>query len=466
MTRWMGRMTTVLALSAWTLAVSVQAGTQDVSLNLAGTIGDMDYDAARERIYLSIPSTGELVQVSAVTFEIEEVTHVGTKPQGLALSLDGTRLFIAMNASASVRVLDLATTTVVDEIFIGDQLDDVRTWDVIEAQADRLFVSGNPSSNGFAYIVQVRLDQGNAATRVASNRIIRAAPVFEVSPDRNFLYVGEVFSPNSLYKLDLSDPAAPIVLEDDHGAISGTNLLEISPEGDRIFLTSGQVVSTATLDPINLIGAGTPQYGGDPLEIFVAAPPNLIKTYDTTTYVQSDQMTLNCSFSAGARLLVLPAGRGFLTASGSTLCGRAQVGPPDCNDNGVDDALDILNGTSHDCDASGVPDECEQVSDACPFQRADVSNDGVLGPDDLFYFVLTLLGSNECGCAVEAADLNGDGLVDANDVPLFVDWLQCTLGTQVRVDERAPLRSLARLAREIGVSLDLEDYLIDRPARR
>ena len=35
----------------------------------------------------------------------------------------------------------------------------------------------------------------------------------------------------------------------------------------------------------------------------------------------------------------------------------------DCNANGVDDAQDIAQGTSNDCDLNGVPDECEGVGD-------------------------------------------------------------------------------------------------------
>ena len=33
----------------------------------------------------------------------------------------------------------------------------------------------------------------------------------------------------------------------------------------------------------------------------------------------------------------------------------------DCNDNGVDDAFDIFDGTSADADGNGVPDECEAI---------------------------------------------------------------------------------------------------------
>lgn len=35
----------------------------------------------------------------------------------------------------------------------------------------------------------------------------------------------------------------------------------------------------------------------------------------------------------------------------------------DCNENGVDDAVDIALGTSGDANANGVPDECEEASE-------------------------------------------------------------------------------------------------------
>lgn len=58
-------------------------------------------------------------------------------------------------------------------------------------------------------------------------------------------------------------------------------------------------------------------------------------------------------------------------------------GITDCNNNGVDDATDIGSGTSQDCDANGVPDECQPdcgtngIPDVC---EGDDDNDGV--PND------------------------------------------------------------------------------------
>ncbi len=54
---------------------------------------------------------------------------------------------------------------------------------------------------------------------------------------------------------------------------------------------------------------------------------------------------------------------------------NGRVGPPhcgdgggitDCNDNGIDDAIDIENGTSQDANNNGIPDECEfSIKDYC-----------------------------------------------------------------------------------------------------
>ena len=137
------------------------------------------------------------------------------------------------------------------------------TWDVVEAKPNRLFVSANPSSSGFAWIVMVKLDEGNQASRVASNRIIRAGPVLAVGPDKKFLHVGEGFSPASVYKLDIEQETAPIVLEDVHGSIvfGGTKHLEVSPDGSRLYLSSGQVLRTETLTGAGFIGSGVSQFG-------------------------------------------------------------------------------------------------------------------------------------------------------------------------------------------------------------
>ena len=86
----------------------------------------------------------------------------------------------------------------------------------------------------------------------------------------------------------------------------------------------------------------------------------------------------------------------------------------DCNSNGVPDDCDIASGTSEDCDSNGVPDECDPDSDgdgvpdacdACPGfdDHADSDGDGVAD------------GCDACPGFDDAADADGDTVPDGCD---------------------------------------------------
>ncbi|MCA9311990.1 MAG: hypothetical protein KDA21_12335, partial [Phycisphaerales bacterium] len=102
----------------------------------------------------------------------------------------------------------------------------------------------------------------------------------------------------------------------------------------------------------------------------------------------------------------------------------------DCNDNGIEDALDILNGTSEDCNNNGIPDECDiadmtsedcnmnGVPDECDVINCpgDTNGDGFVNFDDLN----NVLGgwntmSNLCG-----GDVTGEGSVNFDDLNLVL----------------------------------------------
>ena len=89
------------------------------------------------------------------------------------------------------------------------------------------------------------------------------------------------------------------------------------------------------------------------------------------------------------------------------------VTAPDCNANGVPDAVDIASGASADDDGDGQPDEC-----GC---RADLDLDGAVDGADL----AALLGAwGVCGGC--AADLTGDGSVLADDLAIALSsWGAC-----------------------------------------
>ncbi len=135
-------------------------------------------------------------------------------------------------------------------------------------------------------------------------------------------------------------------------------------------------------------------------------------------------------------------------------------GLSDCNGNQELDICDINEGASSDCNENGLPDDCQLISDECPYQVGDVNNDGWVDEQDLVQFVLVLLGLDHCGCTVAAADINGDGRVDGRDVGPFIRLLRCNLGLAVHsTASQRPTTDLIRLADELRVDLDLRRLL-------
>jgi hypothetical protein len=86
----------------------------------------------------------------------------------------------------------------------------------------------------------------------------------------------------------------------------------------------------------------------------------------------------------------------------------------DCNNDGIVDFGQILDGTLVDANHNGVPDVCE-----CP---GDIDHDGFVGAADLVA-ILTAWG----GSSPAAADLNADGIINGTDMSLLLaHWGMCT----------------------------------------
>jgi hypothetical protein len=77
----------------------------------------------------------------------------------------------------------------------------------------------------------------------------------------------------------------------------------------------------------------------------------------------------------------------------------------DCNGNGIDDGVDIGNGTSQDCDVNLVPDECQPDGDG----------DGAIDACDGCPSDPLKIAPGVCGCGVTDFDLDADGVPDCID---------------------------------------------------
>ncbi len=94
----------------------------------------------------------------------------------------------------------------------------------------------------------------------------------------------------------------------------------------------------------------------------------------------------------------------------------------DCNGNGIADAQDLATGTSLDCNATGIPDECEAV------EAGDFDGDGDLDSADVAALGVCLGGPDPrppppsqacCNACLAAYDMAASGAVDLADVAVL-----------------------------------------------
>jgi hypothetical protein len=303
------------------------SGRPGVWIELGGAAFDMELSSDASTLYVSIATENQIIVIDLTTFWITERIQMPALPQGISLDDSGTMLYVALRTSGSVAQIELATSTVT--VFpLGTLLGNSATFDVQALADETVLVTADPDSSGFAYVV--RLDPATGAgVRVANGRIIRARPTFARVSGDDFVYVGEGFSPNSLYKLDTAQDSAPIVLEDDHGSVSGTGALAVSPTGSRIYIASGQVLNTTTLNDLGTTTAGFPLLSAEGGRVFVAtngayywdftgnAGPE-IRVFETATFTEVGR------FNAGAsidRMLFLVDGMRILAINDNIVFG-------------------------------------------------------------------------------------------------------------------------------------------------
>ena len=319
----MKKKTVIVAAALWLgMACGIGARAQGREVLLGGLGADMEVDAARQRLYVSVPSLEQVVVISTETYEIVERITFETEPRRIDISIDGSLLFVALDAFSTVAFVDLETFDF-SQVEIYNELGSPRTWDVIEGRPGRVFVSANPRG-GFSNIVMIDRDANNAAIRVARALVDR--PIFARSPDGTALYVGSRQSPYALYKLDISEnpgsgtTGAPVILQDRYGYVSGTHALALSPDGNIIYTSSGQALRTDSFNQVGKVGAGVPRVSDDGSLVYVAQAPDKISVYETTTHALVGSVTTRCSMDSIHAFDILPNGTEYVIQADDIVC--------------------------------------------------------------------------------------------------------------------------------------------------
>lgn len=289
-----------------------------------GTIYDLVLDLNRKRVYVTHHEESSIGAHDIETGERLWTVPVDGRPHGAELSSDGTELFVALAGAGAVAALDLESLDV-ELIPVEDVTGHAEIWDVVETSPGTLFVSANPGSSGLAYLGKVDRANPSGATRVADGREIRGAPTLIESPDETALFVTEGFSPNSLYRLDLTQANAPIDAENVHGSVSGVWWTRPNRAGTRLYLGSGQVLDPQTLVEIGAVPSGSSLTSIDDSIVFVFNA-NGFRAYETSSFSWIGDVDLPTS-NAQVWMSAVPGTDEVLFATAGELWRLQLIGP-------------------------------------------------------------------------------------------------------------------------------------------
>ena len=183
--------------------VANQIGRPETSTNLLERLnlvaGRLLGDVPRQRIYASLTDENSVAVIDTTGLEVVETLAVGSAPQGMALSPDATKLYVALSGATKIAVIDLETLTLLPDLVIEE-----KPYQVEAGLGDRLYVTPLGQDDG---VLQVD------ATTGTTQGVLVEFPYrngrLQISPDRNTLYFGNNgLSPATLKRFNISTATA------------------------------------------------------------------------------------------------------------------------------------------------------------------------------------------------------------------------------------------------------------------
>jgi len=190
-------------------------------------------DPARPRIYATMPDDNSVAVIDSVSRTLIKTIFIGSHPQGLAVSADGSKLWVANSGSttSAIGVVDLNTLQALPSLAAPNS-----AYAVVEGLDGRLYVS---SASGFGFNTVMQIDSKTGITTTFG--FIYQNALLAISPDRNTLFAADQgLSPSSMVKVDVST-ATPLVSQTPPFNSFGSNGedLKISHDGKLICFVNG-----------------------------------------------------------------------------------------------------------------------------------------------------------------------------------------------------------------------------------
>ena len=246
-------------------------------------------------IYGSAVSHNSIAVINTSTMKLDSLVPIGSHPYGMAITDDGSILYVANASSTTIGVLDTRTLEVLPRIFVDQPPQDV------EVAADgTLFVLQNRELN--------RIDP-TTGQELSVLPVSAYSGELTINASKDRLYYADYgLSPASLYVFDITTEPASLVWESPHGGgLSGSNGQDLALSHDNSFISyaagAGQLgYKIAKYDTSTMAIEGTFDTGAYPREITFSPDDAIaytvnsrgnIKTWDTTFFASRGQFAVS-----------------------------------------------------------------------------------------------------------------------------------------------------------------------------
>ncbi len=223
--------------------------------------------AAQPYAYVANLGSATVSVVDVATQSVAATVPVGSNPDGVAATPDGTRVFVANFLSDDLSVIDTSTNTVIARIDVG---------------SGPVGVAVRPDGT-FAYVTN-RGSNTVSVVSVATNALVATIPVgagpdaVAITPDGAFAYVTNSFthSPGTVSALDLRTNTVKTTVE----VYRTPNRVAITPDGRFAYVANFNSWNIAVIDTSsNTVTATLPLFGRPS---GVAVHPNGASAYVVT----------------------------------------------------------------------------------------------------------------------------------------------------------------------------------------
>jgi hypothetical protein len=296
------------------------------SRQLGGAGHDVEYDAQRGRAYVSVPSRNVVAVVDVESMTIIDRIWVGSIPREIEISEDINTLYIALEGSGSVAMLDLSSLTIGTPIRVQEALGSPGAYALAVGPNDQVFVAhgfGDLHFGGLGYLAMIDVAAGHRVSRVHPQSF--GATRLLVDRERALLYA---LDSSAFVKFDVSGTLPQLLLN-----LTGQQHprgITLSQDGNRIYSDSGRTIDTSTGTEIEFFRVGPKHLSGDGSGLVVirelAYSMSTVEVYSEPDRALVGFSEATCGSSPVRKTVARPPGGEMLILTSEILCsvGRPQ----------------------------------------------------------------------------------------------------------------------------------------------